>query len=330
MSNRKGQGKRNETIVALVILGLVAATTAAIFFKQFYYDPSIYVPSAGIKGSVRGLSWHISEMMDEYLAVLNEPESFGPENLFDKINGKAELYLSADFVELTCQRFSEKNNPQSWAEIYIYDMAKPRNAFAVFSSQKRASATDIDMGDFGYQATGALFFTHGQFYVEIIASSESKTLSQAMTTLARDFVSNTPASQMNLPELQIFARTNLQADSITLLSKNVFGFDKLDNVFTALYKFDTEQVTAFVSLRRDNDQARELLEAYSSFLIRNGANERQAPDDFPKARFMELFGTYELIFTRGPYLAGVHEAPNAKVTQELAMVLSAAISGTEK
>ena len=331
MSPRNKPSKGKKTIVALVILGLLASIAAAVFFKQFYYDASIYAPSIGNAGqSAQGLSWHIPETMGESLAILNEPESFGPEDLFNKIDGKAELYLSAGFAELSCQRFSEKNNPESWAEIYIYNMAEPRNAFAVFSSQRRQKATDIDIGDFGYEARGALFFTHGEFYVEVIPSSESKTLGKAMSAVARDFVNNTQAAHQNLPELQIFPHTNLQPGSITLLSKNAFGFDRLDNVFTAVYKFNTEEVTAFLSLRRDNYEAKELLEAYQRFLMANGANERQAPNDIPGAKLMELFGTYELVFTNGPYLAGVHQAANAQAAENLARILSAGLLETNK
>src|SRR3989304_2728374 len=133
MSHRNKPTKGKETIAALVILGLLAGVAAIIFFKQLYYEASIYAPSVGNAGqSAQRLSWHIPETLGESLAILNEPESFGPEDLFNKIDGKAELYLSAGFVNLTCQRFSEKNKPESWAEIYIYNMAEPRNAFAVF------------------------------------------------------------------------------------------------------------------------------------------------------------------------------------------------------
>ncbi|MCK5196623.1 MAG: hypothetical protein KAQ71_22615, partial [Desulfobulbaceae bacterium] len=56
------------------------------------------------------------------LKPLNSPEVFGPDNLYEKINGQAELYLSAGFVHLKSQWFAEAENPDSLFEVYIYHM----------------------------------------------------------------------------------------------------------------------------------------------------------------------------------------------------------------
>ena len=74
------------------------------------------------------------------LEPLTAPERFDAATLSDKINGKAELYLSAGFSSLVSQRFRDANESDLWIEAFVYDMKSGKNAFAVFSAQRRENA----------------------------------------------------------------------------------------------------------------------------------------------------------------------------------------------
>ena len=58
---------------------------------------------------------------DDFVS-LSEIEKYIPDNLYEKINGKAPTYLDAGFVELTAQRFVSKYDENLWMEIEIFDM----------------------------------------------------------------------------------------------------------------------------------------------------------------------------------------------------------------
>ena len=56
------------------------------------------------------------------LKPLTAPETFKADTLSDKIDGKAELYLSAGFNRLFSQRFRDEKASDLWIEAFVYDM----------------------------------------------------------------------------------------------------------------------------------------------------------------------------------------------------------------
>ena len=178
------------------------------------------------------------------LEPLNSPEVFDPDNLYEKINGQAELYLSAGFVRLKSQWFTEEKDSDSMFEVYIYHMGNGINAFSVYSVQRRGDIQKIDLAQFAYQTESSLYLVHGPYYLEIIAATPSENILSKMTSLAQNFIKNTPVDTKSIRVLGFFPKENLDQDSIALIAKNAFGFDGLDRVFTATYNLDGSKVTA--------------------------------------------------------------------------------------
>jgi hypothetical protein len=207
------------------------------------------------------------------LKPLNSPEVYDPDNLYEKIDGQAELYLSAGFVSLKSQWFAEIHDADSMFEMYVYDMGDGLNAFSVYSVQRRDDAQMVDLAQFAYQAENALYLVHGPYYVEMISAAPSKNLLPKMTSLARNFIKNTHADSKSIQELGFFPKKNLDRGSISLISKNAFGFDGLDRVFIAAYNIDGNKVTAFVSKRKTPEEAQDLVLGLHKYYISFGAKD---------------------------------------------------------
>jgi hypothetical protein len=258
---------------------------------------------------------------------LTKPERFSAETLSDKIDGKAPLYLSAGFRDLRTQRASVGGDSGQWFEIFVYDMGEPRNAYAVFSEQRRASAEPLAFVENAYRTSNGVYFTHGAYYVEIVAAPPAAEQTEpARLAFARRFVGETQVEAAELGERELLPEKGLDPDSITLQPANVFGFGELDNVFTADYRLGGETVTAFLSRRESPAEADRLAEAYAGFLTDMLGGAPVDPAEAPEgATVVELFGTYEVVFARGALLAGVHEAPSRQAAVELARRLYAAL-----
>ena len=112
-------------------------------------------------------------------------QSYGPDNLSDKIDGKAELYLSAGFKEMSCRSFGLGGTGGAHVEVFVYDMGSAPNAYAVFSGQRRSGSPTIPLTANAYATANALFFTQGQFYVEIVADRASETLQKSWRVTPR-------------------------------------------------------------------------------------------------------------------------------------------------
>ena len=255
------------------------------------------------------------------MVPLTLPESFDAQNLSDKINGKAELYLSAGFVGLNSQRFKDKKDASLWIEAYLYDMGNGQNAFSVFSAQRREGAAALDLTPYAYRTQNALFLVHGSFYIEIIASEATDRAFNPMKLLAENFIHNTAAQTVTIPEKDLFPVQGLVAESISLISADAFGFERLNQIYTAGYEVGGHQMMAFLSRRQENPAAQDLASAYKKFLETFGGQPLDADLPIKGAKLVEILETYEVIFSYGLFIAGVREADNKEQAISLAVQL---------
>ncbi len=326
MKRQKRKPSALETILGIVILTILCGIAAGIFRQQFELSPAISALQAKIPLEGAHLQLSSSDVLPlagpfDDIKPLSPVETFNADTLYQKINGKADLYLSAGFKELRCQRFRAVNAADEWLEMFRYDMGSDRNAFAVYSSQRRENSIPADFAKFSYRTENATFFVHGPFYVEIIAASASQSSNRLALTLAQDFIRRLPLNAAAVPELALFPKTHLDASSITLIPSDAFGYERLNQIYTAVYELSGSRLTAFISRRKTPANARELAEAYYQFLITFGGQGQAS--DRENTRVVSIFDSFELIFFSGPYLAGVHEAADQKKAEQLADMLSA-------
>jgi hypothetical protein len=253
---------------------------------------------------------------------LSEAETYVPENLYEKIDGKAPLYIESGFIKLFTQRFVNQGDDNQWFELFVYDMAAVRNAFSVYSVQKRADVEALPAMQFGYRTGNALYFVHGRYYVELVGSLESSSLSGAMAELAEKLAARVDVGEVEkIPELTLFPQENLVPGSAKLYLSNALGFDKLSDTFLCRYEMGEETVSAFLSRRQSPKDARTTAESYYNFLIENGAVVKPTSDATLKTvngRVLDFYGTTEIIFSTGPFIAGIHEAKNQQPAEKLA------------
>jgi hypothetical protein len=318
---------RGETTVSWVIMGTLAVIAIGLFVRQSHYDPTLFAPSASesqAPGEVLPASLAPSDprrFAPQDMRVFGPLESFGPGTLSDKIDGKAELYLSAGFLSLQCQRFVSLIDPSSWMEVFVYDMGTLHQAFAVYSGQKRKEAMPLDLTPFSYKTTNALFWVYGKYYVEVIASVPSQAMTESMISFGKKFVSGTSVEEHAIDEPALFPADHLEEGSIALLISNAFGFGDLKNVFVARYHRDGEALTAFLSRKEDPLEAERVAGAYRGFLLDNGGTSVPLSVHLTSGSLVEILGTYELIFCHDRYVAGVHEAETQQAAEELALML---------
>jgi hypothetical protein len=254
--------------------------------------------------------------------ALSKTEVYDSENLYEKIDGKAPLYLEAGFKELTTQRFVKTNDKGLWMELYIYDMGNIKNAFCVYSEQRREGSEAFASMQFAYKTSNALYFVHGKYYIEIIGSSEAEELSKAIAEAAQKAEANLAVDpNASIAELVFFPQENLIPDSFKLYLVSAFGCEKLTGIFTARYKIGSETITAFIGKRADSKEAEATAENYREFLIENGAVTKNTTNATFTGKAMDIYGATEIVFTIGPFIAGVHEAENQWAAEKLAVIL---------
>lgn len=318
--------ERALSILVMALLGIILTAVLAI---QSHYEPARWraqplagsnTPATGGKGA--------DEQIPAGLAPLTPPESYGPANLSDKIDGKAEFYLAAGFEGLQTRRFALQEDSQIWLERYVYDMGRFRNAFAVFSGQRRPNSQPLALAADAYLAANGLFLVQGRYYLEIIASQASPALDTHMKALARAFVQTHVRTGETLAATRRFPTQNRLALSTALIPANAFGLDQLDWVYTAQYQWDQAQATAFLSPRESAAEARRLAQSFGDFLQDYGGQALSVPDALEGSRIIAILDSFDIIFVHGTYLAGVHEASDIEHAVQLAQELRRALQET--
>jgi hypothetical protein len=248
---------------------------------------------------------------------MEPPEVYGPHTLYEKIDGQAELYLSAGFAGLRWQWFSETEDPDSWVEVSIYHMGERINAFSVYSVQRRENARKMDLVQFAYKTENALYLVHGPYYMEIIATTPSERVRLKMLQLAENFVNDTAVHSKPIEGLDFFPPENLDKDSITLIARNAFGYDGLDRVFTAIYTIDGGRVTAFISKRKTPQEAKDLVQGLYQFLKAFDGRDIPLEGAVQNVKMVEIMDEFYTVFSHDVYVAGVHEASTRKQAEQL-------------
>jgi hypothetical protein len=322
------RAKRLESAISICILAILFLIAAGVFVKQFDYDMSRFgidtaaVPKLEIRNSKFETSFELSSLVPAGFETVSKIEVYNSKNLYEKINGKAPFYIESGFEKLSTQRFVSKNDQSLWMEAFIYDMAAVRNAFSVYSLQRRPEAESFGPMRFAYKTGNALYFAHGKYYIELIGSSKSGILFRAIAEVARKIRANLSIDyDTAIDELALFPQENLVPGSIRLYQANAFGFEGLTNTFTAKYRLGNETVTAFLGKRADSEDAEAVAEGYRNFLIENGAVTKNTTNKTIEGKVMDFYGTTEIVFTVGPFVAGIHEAENRQAAEKLAEIL---------
>jgi hypothetical protein len=107
---KKEKSNTLQNLLSFLILSVIVVIGTGVFISHQTYNPAV-VSLENLKRSTEApvrkqnvLKHPLLFSLPEGLDPLSPPELFDAESLSDKIDGKAELYLSADFVMLQTQR----------------------------------------------------------------------------------------------------------------------------------------------------------------------------------------------------------------------------------
>ncbi len=158
--------------------------------------------------------------------------SFGPENLFDYMDGNAEAYLLYHFVGMkgiSCQSGDATLN------IDDSEMEDPEFAYGMFTSTRDPRLPTEEIGTSGQITPRKGFFVKDKYYIEISANPEkdfSATLRAFLSVIEKNI-----QGRSTLPDaIGWFPTENLISDSIRLVPESVLGLRLLKTGYVAQYQ----------------------------------------------------------------------------------------------
>ncbi|MCX6562725.1 MAG: hypothetical protein NTU60_03855 [Candidatus Aminicenantes bacterium] len=252
-------------------------------------------------------------------------QRYGPETLYEFIDGAAEAYISYDFKELIVAEFQGGRTKTSLTT-EIYDMGSELNAFGIYSAERFSESRFIPIGVQGYLEEGTLNFLAGRYYVKLMCYEGGGQTEGFLKLFAEAIVDkiNNPGGFPVL--LRAFPKDGLVANSEKFILRNVMGFKFLKNGFIAGYRQAGQEFDAFLIDGRTADEADAMLKQYLDNFIKSGqaADKRSYGVHVKDAYLKHVF-----VAKAGSYICGVTKIKDGQDALG-EKVLAALVNGLKK
>ncbi|MFB0537179.1 MAG: DUF6599 family protein [Anaerolineae bacterium] len=234
-----------------------------------------------------------------------EMQVYVPGNLFDYMDGQAELFFVYNFEKLATQEYQRGQEGPIIVE--VYQVASPADAYGLFSFY--ATGQPIDLGSGGAVEPGRLVsFWQGRFYARVFAYGEAE--QESLLALARQVAAGMP-EEGGLPELVTrlpqenlvpgsarFFHQKLSLDNLLWLGEeNILNLSEQTNAVLAVYAYGDARAQLLVVEYPDA--------AAASAEAAHAALERSSLENLSAAG------------QSAQYLVAVFEAPDQAIAHEL-------------
>jgi|GEM_PF-566227 len=241
---------------------------------------------------------------------MGKTEFYNPDNLFEKIDGRAPAYIGFNFQALRSRSFSVDGADSSYVDVYEYRMDTPVNAFGMFALERDPNGKPIDFAPDGYSGEMGFFFRQGAYYVQIIASDQNAKTMTAAKAIAVDRAKSIPVDNAGLDARRRLPATGMIADSVTFVQDNAQGQAFLKSVFQAGYQYEGAKLQFFLMVTTP-DEAAAAWTSYKTFSGKFG-KVTDLPDVKGAKIFQaENFGKCKVIYQREGELGGIVDAQDA-------------------
>jgi hypothetical protein len=232
-------------------------------------------------------------------------KEYGPENLYQEIDGRAELFLAYDVVAMTCATFENPSDLGQYIAVSVYDMGTPTQAFGVFSVERSGGEPAVDCGRAAYRSDAHYYVWKGQYYAQVVASGTSEAFVQMAGTMARrvaDFLADSGEPVWGLAALP---QEGLVADSVRYFQVDALGLDFMRYTYTAEYRRGDGAVTAFVSRRDTADEARSVIGRYALYAEQYGKGAELTASGAVPLLVCDMKGGFDVVFQKGTLVGGI-------------------------
>jgi hypothetical protein len=190
-------------------------------------------------------------------------EVFNPDNLFDRINGAAPLFIENGFQEMTTADYTQGDD---YITIQIYRHDTPDNAFGMYASERSSDLTFYPTGGEAHGDNGSFFFFDGPLYVKIRSSKSSDRVGEAMKKIAESIVKNS-GFETNYPKIfGNFPQKSKTPYSETFITSNFIGHEFLNKVYVCKYTTETNvPYQLFVIDAGNSEDAKKILNSYFTY-----------------------------------------------------------------
>ncbi len=250
---------------------------------------------------------------------------YTPLNLWEKIDGRADIYLSFGVADMAFGTYTKTDDPAIVVDVYWYDMATAEGAFGIFRAEFDDTGHTLALGDEAYEVGGSVFCRKGQHYLRVEAPDRTDVYLEATTRITKALANSIADSETKLWAEELLPSKHQIEGSFEFHAKDAFSLDFLSDVFAADYRFEGGQVKLFIHRVESSAQAMDVLRAYESFfedfgrVVESAASESENNQGETITLVGESGGIYDAAFVAEEFLCGVTGASNATLAKRAAI-----------
>ncbi|HNW59997.1 MAG TPA: hypothetical protein PKI62_10010 [bacterium] len=236
------------------------------------------------------------------------PRFFHPENLFEYIDGAADLYLQYGFRRVLTTDYAVGPDSSS-VTVEIYAMKSPLHAFAIFAAERSPEETPAGVGVEGYRSANVLNFYQGPCYVKITSFALEKDPGAALTEMGR-ILAGRIGGGTTPPELfSRFPETDRVPASDRYVPGDFLGQSFFREGYRREYRSACGSWQLFLVPCQSAAEAQELFARYSQFLLQRNVSSRQETIGGHPALFVQRPAGIDLVFFTDSFVCGALGPP---------------------
>ncbi len=201
-----------------------------------------------------------------------QPRTFSPTNLYEYVDGAAELYLSLGFQSLQVAEYADGHGGTAVVEIYRHE--SPVHAFGIYAQERPREGEYLTVGAEGYLAPPYLNFVIGAAYVKLSVDGLGERSRDALRTFAEATCAAIGGDARLPAVLAAFPTDGKVAHSERFAARDFLGYDFLRAGFAADYVVEGRRFQLF-AIQAPQQELRAMLNRY---LERAGLPATAAPE----------------------------------------------------
>ena len=193
--------------------------------------------------------------------ISDEVEVFNPDNLFDRINGAAPLFIENNFREMTSMEYKKGAD---YITIQAYRHATPEDAFGMYSSERSSDLAFLPIGGEAQGDKTNLYFFAGNMYLKIW-SNVSGDVSAELQSIGKGLAEKIDATAAYPLVVRLFPEEGKIPYSVSYITSNFIGHEFLRSVYTARYERGGQSFQLFILDGGTPEGVKDVLTQYMAF-----------------------------------------------------------------
>ena len=270
--------------------------------------------------------WVVGKSGEKYI------ETFNADNLFEKIDGRAESFLQYGVKGMAYTYYHPTGDESNEVQVYVFEMGDTLKALGKYGAEKPEEANMIAVGSEGYSSAGSTLFYAGPYYTQIVSTKDDSKFSKFVLELAKriaekqrpggagNAIAASPGDGPATPEI-LFALlpSGPGKTAPKYVPTDVFGYSFLSDVFMAEYAEGKVTWQGFVRPYATAEEAKAIYDKYLAGAKQDGAEIKEIQaEGADKMVIASNIGLVDAFFLKGNAVGGANGSTEAKPAEAFA------------